>query len=169
MATVSPKRNRKAIAKRPQARIDEVSQVINESTWLIISYRRFSSDRQMHGRSEDRQNEAFDTFVAQEKRDHSNRNYILHSLPMDKGMSALYGEHRKRGHLGRFVSGIASGQIKVIPGRTILFIEEVRRLSREGAKDALQHTIFKLFDAGITLQFASGLKVSNEINKKTTG
>ena len=133
-ATAKRRANRKKTSPR---KATNRSVAIDDTNWLLISYRRFSFDKQKHGRSEDRQNEAFDTFVEDEKREHPDRTYITDSLPMDRGMSALYGEHRKRGHLGKFVNGIESGEIEVLPGRTILFIEEVRRLSREGSKDAL--------------------------------
>ncbi len=159
MATANAKRKSKKVT------LNEV----DENTWLLISYRRFSSERQKHGRSEDRQKEAFELFVAKIKREFPSRSYLTHSLPMDRGMSAFYGEHRKRGHLGKFVEAIESGEISVIPGRTILFVEEVKRLSREGAKEALQHTIFKVFDAGITLRFESGVEFNNEKNASAPG
>lgn len=143
--------------------------VISNDTWLLINYKRFSSDKQKHGRSTDRQVEAFDQFVETIKRLHPDRHYVLHLLPMDRGLGALYGDHRKRGQLGKFLKGIESGSIKVIPGRTILFVEEVRRLTREGGQKALKDTLNTLFDAGITLTLAAGMEWSTELNAKTPG
>jgi DNA invertase Pin-like site-specific DNA recombinase len=68
----------------------------------------------------------------------------------DRGLSGFHGLHVKKGVLGAFVQAVEAGLIK--PG-SVLLIEKVSRLSREGVKNALQEIVFKLINKGIVLQF----------------
>jgi len=71
---------------------------------------------------------------------------------IDAGKSAFHGHHRTEGKLGDFLSAVESG--KVSRG-SILLVENIDRLSREGALSTLKDIIFKLWDQGITLQTLS--------------
>ena len=70
----------------------------------------------------------------------------------DRGLSGYHGLHRTKGVLGTFLRCVENGE--VIPG-SILVVENIDRLSREGAIKTLQQIIFKLWDRGITLQTLS--------------
>lgn len=109
----------------------------------VYSYVRFSTPEQAMGDSERRQ-------VAGAK-DFAQRR----SLPLDetlsltdRGLSGFHGTHRKKGALGNFLMEVEAGN--VAPG-SILLVENIDRLSREGAVTTLRQIIFKLWDAKITL------------------
>lgn len=134
MAYATAKRKRKSVGKHS----------IKPSGRTVYSYKRFSDVAQEHGRSEGRQTDKAREWA--ERHGHS----LDTSLRVDRGRSAFHGEHRKRGYLGEFLKRVEAG--KIARG-SILLVEEVRRLSREGSYVGLKETVNKLFDAGITIQF----------------
>ena len=70
----------------------------------------------------------------------------------DRGFSGYHGDHRTKGALGKFLAKVEAG---AIPTGSILLVENVDRLSREGAVKVLREVIFKLWDHGITLHTLS--------------
>jgi DNA invertase Pin-like site-specific DNA recombinase len=111
----------------------------------VFSYVRFSSDEQKLGDSERRQVEAADAWVKR-------KGLTLTALKPDRGLSGYHGAHRKKGYLGLFLADVESG--KVSPG-SILLVENIDRLGREGPAEMLQEVIFKLWKRNITLQTVS--------------
>jgi DNA invertase Pin-like site-specific DNA recombinase len=117
---------------------------MNQSTGArIYSYTRFSTPDQELGDSERRQ--------LQDAKAWAERNgYLLDdSLKPDRGLSGYHGVHRRKGHLGEFLAKVAR---KEVPPGSILLVENIDRLSREGAINTLREIIFKLWDHGIVLQ-----------------
>lgn len=70
----------------------------------------------------------------------------------DRGYSGYHGHHRTKGALGRFLAKVEAG---AIPKGSILLVENIDRLSREGAVKVLRDVIFKLWDNSVTLQTLS--------------
>ena len=93
----------------------------------VISYVRFSSQRQSKGRSEDRQNVAARVWCER-------NNLSLDENIQDLGVSAFTGKHRKKGNLSAFLEEVNAGTVP--PGSYllgeafdrlgILFSEELR-------------------------------------------
>lgn len=117
------------------------------NTPKVYSYARLSNQEQDMGDSERRQLEMTKAFA--EKK----------GLPFDetlrmtdKGFSGYHGDHRKKGVLGQFLHKVESG---AVPRGSILVVENIDRLSREGVVTTLREIIFKLWDYGITLQTLS--------------
>jgi DNA invertase Pin-like site-specific DNA recombinase len=113
----------------------------------VFSYIRFSTPEQRLGDSERRQVAAAVAYA---------KKYGLRldtSLNMrDYGVSGYKGHHRTRGALGAFLGLVEAG--KILPG-SILLVENIDRLGREGVAKTLRGIIFKLWDHGITLQTLS--------------
>lgn len=110
----------------------------------VYSYIRFSRPEQALGDSERRQLE--------EAKAWAERNgYVLDcSLRLtDRGYSAFHGHHRRKGALGKFLDLVKSGQIAK---GSIIVIENIDRLTREGMTDALKTIIYELIGNGITIQ-----------------
>ncbi len=74
------------------------------------------------------------------------------SLKPDRGVSGFTGEHRKKGHLGTFLNMVQTGSV---PRGSILVVENIDRLSREGVFTTLREVFFKLFEYGVTIQTLS--------------
>jgi len=92
----------------------------------VISYIRFSSQRQSRGRSEDRQNDA--------AREWCERNNLsLDENIQDLGVSAFTGQHRKKGNLAAFLDEVDAGKV---PIGSYLLVEHFDRLTREEIDDA---------------------------------
>lgn len=109
----------------------------------VYSYVRFSTPEQSLGDSERRQLTDAQSWV-------SVKGYKLdesHCMA-DRGLSGFKGHHRTRGVLGRFLGSVEAGEI---PRDSILLVENIDRLSREGATDTLRGIIFKLWDFGISI------------------
>jgi hypothetical protein len=120
---------------------------------LADSYKRFSSGRQQHGDSADRQNENFTDFC--EKFSLSpNMNMI------DKGCSAYHGKHRSKGHFGRYLALIESGQIE--KGR-VLVIDSWDRFSRAKIDIAFS-TVCDILQAGVDIGVCDILRTDDEGN-----
>lgn len=113
----------------------------------VYSYLRFSRPEQSEGDSEDRQLRAVEAF-AERKGLQLDKKLSL----ADRGLSGFHGTNRKKGALGAFLKLVEAGEIA--PG-SILVVENIDRLSREGVISTLRQIIFQLFDHGITLQTLS--------------
>jgi DNA invertase Pin-like site-specific DNA recombinase len=113
----------------------------------VYSYVRFSTPPQSRGYSEERQVEAGAEWIKRE-------GHVLDtSLDLtDRGLSGFHGKHRTKGKLGKFMSAVESGNIE---RGSILLVENIDRLGREGPITTLKEIIFKLWEAGITLQTIS--------------
>jgi len=112
----------------------------------VFSYIRFSTGEQALGDSERRQ-------VDDAKQWAKRRGLALdESLPLrDRGLSGYHGTHRKKGKLGRFLRLVEAGGLE----GSILLVENIDRLGREGPAKMLQNIIFKLWEHGVTLQTLS--------------
>lgn len=108
----------------------------------VYSYIRFSTPEQSMGHSEQRQLEAAEAWAKR-------KGLQLYEQKIDRGLSGYHGLHRKKGALGNFLKQVEEG---LIPPGSILLVENIDRLSREGAKDVLESIIFQLWKHGITLQ-----------------
>ena len=114
---------------------------------LVYSYLRFSTPEQALGDSERRQLDDAKAWVARKGL------ALDESLQMtDRGLSGYHGVHRTKGALGRFLAAVGAGEV---PAGSILLVENVDRLSREGAVKTIREIIGKLWDRGITLQTLS--------------
>jgi DNA invertase Pin-like site-specific DNA recombinase len=116
-------------------------------TARVYSYIRFSTPEQAMGDSERRQLDDARRWAAR------NGQQLDDSLRlMDRGLSGYHGDHRKKGALGRFLERVEAGEIEP---SSILLVENIDRLSREGALRTLREIIGKLWDHGIILQTLS--------------
>jgi DNA invertase Pin-like site-specific DNA recombinase len=106
------------------------------------SYARFSSDEQKFGDSERRQVEAAEAWCQR-------KGLTIEPLTPDRGLSGFTGKHRRKGSLGKFLKEVESGRV---PKGSVLLVENIDRLGREGPSKTLRQIIFKLWDFGITLQ-----------------
>jgi DNA invertase Pin-like site-specific DNA recombinase len=113
----------------------------------VYSYLRFSTPEQSEGDSERRQ---IDKARAWAKRNGHTLDDALRIS--DLGLSGYKGDHRKKGALGRFLQAAEEGKV---PAGSILVVENIDRLSREGVGQALRTTIFRLFDCGVIIQTLS--------------
>jgi DNA invertase Pin-like site-specific DNA recombinase len=66
----------------------------------------------------------------------------------DRGVSGFRGKHRRRGNLAAFLADVETGRV---PAGSILAIENLDRLSREGFGPAFEEIIRKLWKHDITL------------------
>lgn len=94
---------------------------------LVYSYIRFSSKRQAEGDSLRRQTEDGDAWIAENK--HTKADLNLRDL----GISAYRGANKHRGALKVFLDLAKQGQI---PKGSILLVEALDRLSRQGIREA---------------------------------
>jgi DNA invertase Pin-like site-specific DNA recombinase len=109
----------------------------------VFSYIRFSTPEQAMGVSEARQLDDAKKFAAE-------RGLPFDETLADRGLSGLRGTHRKKGALGRFLQRVKAGDV---PRGSILVVENVDRLGREGVWDMLKETIFTLVEHHVTLHF----------------
>ncbi len=93
------------------------------------SYVRFSTPEQMRGDSFRRQTEAAARYAATHGLD-LDETFSFHDL----GVSAFHGRNRAEGMLGEFLAFVRSGDI---PKGSYLLVENLDRISRENALDAL--------------------------------
>ena len=109
----------------------------------LYSYIRFSTPEQSLGDSERRQIDGAARFAAE-------RGMKLdETLKLtDRGLSGYHGAHRKKGALGKFLAVAEEGHI---PPGSILLVENVDRLGREGAGNLLKHICFKLWERDISI------------------
>ncbi|MBN8892495.1 MAG: recombinase family protein [Rhodospirillales bacterium] len=96
-----------------------------------ISYLRFSSRPQEKGSSIDRQQETLSRVVEYYQ-------LILDQTLIDRARSASKGDHRKHGKLGDLLKALKK---KKIPRGTVLIVESIDRLTREGIFD-----VFKMLE-----------------------
>ena len=117
------------------------------ATPRVYSYIRFSTTEQALGDSERRQLQAVRQFAKRQSMPFDE------SLRMtDRGLSGYHGAHRKKGVLGQFLKDVTAG---LVPKGSILVVENLDRLSREGALKALRSILFELWDNEIVLQTLS--------------
>lgn len=108
---------------------------------IVYSYIRFSSKKQEQGDSLRRQRELGDEWI--EKNNHIKGNLKLE----DTGVSAFRGKNRHEGALKSFLDEIQSGSVTK---GSILLVENLDRLSREGISSAF--TLFcQILTAGIEI------------------
>lgn len=107
---------------------------------LVYSYIRFSTKKQMKGSSLDRQRDG-EKWIAR-------NGHTAASLQIrDLGVSAFRGKHRHKGALSKFLELARAGQI---PTGSILLVEHLDRLTREGVDEA--HDLFReILRAGIKI------------------
>jgi hypothetical protein len=108
--------------------------------WPAISYLRFSSSLQRDGDSIERQRINTGRAIR--------ALHLVHDRALEeRAKSASKGHHRTRGELGRLLDAITAGHV---PPGTVLIVEAVDRLTREGPLDAypMLQTIIR---AGIVL------------------
>lgn len=115
------------------------------STPRVYSYIRFSTPEQKMGDSERRQTDAARRWAERKK-------LPFDESLVDQGLSGYSGKHRKKGALGRFLARVEAGDI---PRGSILVVENIDRLSREGVVSTLRDIMFKLWENDITLQTLS--------------
>jgi DNA invertase Pin-like site-specific DNA recombinase len=112
--------------------------MVGETSPKIYSYIRFSTPDQNKGTSKERQEEMALEYA---KKMALAQKYAKEAkLPLDTsldlkdlGLSAFHGAHRRRGSLGKFMELVKDG---CIPKGSILAVESLDRLSREGPYDA---------------------------------
>lgn len=115
----------------------------------VISYLRFSSEKQSKGDSIERQMAYADRWVAE------NHMELDDTLTLrDEGLSAYHQKHVKKGALGAFLRAVEDGMIE--PG-TILLVEALDRLSRAEPIQA-QAQLAQIINAGIIVVTASDNK-----------
>lgn len=107
---------------------------------LCYSYTRFSTPDQARGDSERRQVEAAREFAAL-------KGWELDETLKDHGVSGRYGKNSKTGALGQFIDLASRG---LIESGSILLVEDVDRLTRQGAF-SLIGLIHPLLQRGITV------------------
>ncbi|QDT24445.1 recombinase family protein [Gimesia chilikensis] len=108
---------------------------------LVYSYLRFSSKKQELGDSKRRQLELGQKWIARNKHTESNLKF------QDLGVSAFRGRNKHSGALKKFITMCQAGDIE--PG-AILLVENLDRLSREGADEAF--VMFKqILSAGVNI------------------
>ena len=113
----------------------------------VYSYIRFSTAEQSLGDSERRQLERTKAFA-----DRKGLPFDATLRMTDRGLSGYHGYHRNKGVLGKFLQSVENGDV---PAGSILVVENIDRLSREGIATTLRSIIFRLWDFGITLQTLS--------------
>jgi hypothetical protein len=114
-----------------------------------ISYLRFSSSPQERGSSIDRQQKVLDDAIA---------HYwlIVDQTLIDRAKSASKGHHRTRGELADLIAAIKGG---FIPRGTVLIVEAIDRLFREGAMDVFSHLKDWIQDRGLVLVVGNDLTI----------
>lgn len=108
---------------------------------LAVSYLRFSSSKQQHGSSVERQKELLNSYLL------ANPHLTLYSHTYrDLGLSAFHKKNLK-GDLGLFLEAVNKGKF---PKGTKLLVEAIDRLSRTGAGEAI-HTLTGIINAGVEI------------------
>lgn len=79
--------------------------------------------------------------------------YIFDEQLKDEGVSGFRGANRKTGKLGRFLDSVKAGKV---PAGSVLFVEDLDRLSREEMVDAFEMVVYGLIKQGITIATPSG-------------
>lgn len=103
----------------------------------VIAYSRFSSPRQASGTSEERQEEAQQSFAAQ-------HGITLSTRRVDRGRSGFHGKHLEEGGALRLlIDDLAEGRIAT---PALLVIERQDRFGRQPAAATIQAVLNDLFD-----------------------
>ena len=110
----------------------------------VYSYIRFSSKKQIDGDSYRRQFEQADTWL----KNREGQGFVLAPLKLhDLGVSAFKGKNKETGALAKFRDMAANGQIEE---GSILLVEHLDRLSRQGVGDAME-LFLGILKAGIKI------------------
>ena len=112
-----------------------------DPTPRVYSYIRFSTPKQKLGDSLRRQMETAKKYADE-------HGFIFDEELRDEGLSGWSGSHLKKGKLGRFLEKVESGKV---PRGSVLFVEEIDRLSREEMIDAIETIVIGLIKHGITI------------------
>jgi DNA invertase Pin-like site-specific DNA recombinase len=113
----------------------------------VYSYTRFSRPEQKEGDSQRRQDDDAQAWCDR------NGHLLDDKLKLrDEGRSAFHGHHRTKGRLGQFLKAVEDGKV---PKGSILLVENIDRLGREGPQTTLREIIFKLWDEGVIIQTLS--------------
>jgi DNA invertase Pin-like site-specific DNA recombinase len=108
---------------------------------LAVSYLRFSSNKQQHGSSIERQKELLNSYLL------ANPELTLYSQNYsDLGLSAYHKDNLK-GELGLFLEAVNKGKF---PKGTKLLVEAIDRLSRTDASEAI-HVLTGIINAGVEI------------------
>lgn len=125
----------------PRASVKKTVSANDLNAPKVYSYTRFSTPEQRTGDSNRRQDDQAKSWATR-------NGYDFDESLRDEGLSGYHGAHRKKGALGSFLMRVQSGDV---PRNSILVVENIDRLSREGVVATLQSIIFKLWDHGISL------------------
>lgn len=108
-----------------------------------ISYIRFSSDRQKHGTSTERQRQ----MVTKWLKDHPD--YTLSDLTYeDLGRSGYHGEHLDAGRFGQLLEAVEAGDIKA---GDVVLVEAIDRTGRLSPMRMLREVISPIIEAGVSI------------------
>lgn len=124
----------------------------------VYSYIRFSTSDQAEGDSERRQTEKAKAFASKSKMRFDDSLRLI-----DRGRSAFKGHHRSKGVLGPFLDAVKAGQI---PVGSILYVENLDRLTRLEPIDAIEMIIFGLITNGISIALYDGTVYDRESLKR---
>jgi DNA invertase Pin-like site-specific DNA recombinase len=106
---------------------------------LVFSYIRFSTKKQLEGDSLRRQVDDGEAWISH------NKHTLADMKLRDLGVSAFRGKNKHAGALSKFLDAIQSGRVK--PG-SILLVENLDRLSREGMNEA-KKVFEQILEAGV--------------------
>lgn len=118
-----------------------------ENTGPAIAYVRFSTPKQEHGDSRDRQTRDLTAFAER-------NGLTIVEWVEDLGRSAYKGDHLRGGNLGILTQRIMAGEIAA---GTTLIVEQLDRLSREGHRKA-QRWMEDVCEKGLRIGVAQGNK-----------
>jgi DNA invertase Pin-like site-specific DNA recombinase len=121
------------------------------------SYVRFSSPEQANGDSLRRQTQAAEEWAKA-------HGFTLDDRLRDEGLSAFRGKHREKGSLGRFLNLVERGKI---PKGSVLIVEQMDRLSREEATQAIPQ-FFSIVNAGVQVVTLQDGKVYSQQSINTS-
>jgi DNA invertase Pin-like site-specific DNA recombinase len=116
-----------------------------------IIYIRFSSKKQEHGASRERQIDDCKAFCKRQ-------GWEVVDILQDLGKSAWKGDHLKSGRLGEFADDVRNG---VIPYGTVLVVEKLDRISRLEVRQT-QRWMEDLCEAGISIATVEGSQVYDD-------
>jgi DNA invertase Pin-like site-specific DNA recombinase len=117
----------------------------------VFVYIRFSTPRQEGGDSRERQ-------LLSTKQFCDSHLWTITELIEDLGRSAYKGDHLNGGNLGKFSDRVRAGEI---PPGSILVVEQIDRLSREGHGKAL-HWMNEMMAAGLRIAVVQGGRIFDQ-------
>lgn len=118
-----------------------------------VLYVRFSTPKQEHGSSKERQLQDGRAFIER-------MGWHEAEVVADLGVSAWKGDHLKSGNLGKFAKRLMDGEF---PRGTVIVVEEIDRLSRQKAR-ITKRWIEDICDAGYQIATVKGDRIYNAAN-----